>query len=85
MSGMVPRNPGTIGTYLRDVLCRNLECRHLIGTVHPTNVLLSGREGYPNIRTVDHWLGGDRTERYPQSRYAGNNDHHGESDMILIA
>ncbi|KAF8138531.1 glycoside hydrolase family 2 protein, partial [Boletus edulis] len=43
-----------------------------------------GMEGYPNIRTVDHWLDGDRAERYPQSRYAGNNDHRAESDTILI-
>lgn len=28
------------------------------------------RQGYPNIRTVDYWLGGDQSERYPQSRYA---------------
>ncbi|KAF9247262.1 glycoside hydrolase family 2 protein [Melanogaster broomeanus] len=32
-----------------------------------------GMEGYPNIRTVDHWLGGDQSERYPQSRL--NNNH----------
>ncbi|KAF8897495.1 glycoside hydrolase family 2 protein [Infundibulicybe gibba] len=32
-----------------------------------------GMEGYPNIRTVDHWLGGDKTERFPQSRL--NNNH----------
>jgi len=27
------------------------------------------REGYPNIRTVDFWLGGNKSERFPQSRY----------------
>ncbi|KII94824.1 glycoside hydrolase family 2 protein [Plicaturopsis crispa FD-325 SS-3] len=32
-----------------------------------------GMEGYPNIRTVDYWLNGDDTERYPQSRV--NNNH----------
>ncbi|KAF9226510.1 glycoside hydrolase family 2 protein [Gyrodon lividus] len=32
-----------------------------------------GMQGYPNIRTVDHWLGGDQSERYPQSRV--NNNH----------
>ncbi|KIJ70008.1 glycoside hydrolase family 2 protein [Hydnomerulius pinastri MD-312] len=32
-----------------------------------------GMEGYPNIRTVDYWLGGDQSERYPQSRV--NNNH----------
>jgi len=26
------------------------------------------REGYPNIRTVDYWLGGNKSERFPQSR-----------------
>ncbi|KAI0703116.1 hypothetical protein C8Q76DRAFT_801963 [Earliella scabrosa] len=25
-------------------------------------------QGYLNICTVDHWLGGDRSERYPQLR-----------------
>ncbi|TBU32964.1 glycoside hydrolase family 2 protein [Dichomitus squalens] len=29
-----------------------------------------GMQGYPNIRTVDYWLGGDKAERYPQSRHA---------------
>lgn len=32
-----------------------------------------GMEGYPNIRTVDHWLGGNKAERFPQSRV--NNNH----------
>ncbi|KAF9462600.1 glycoside hydrolase family 2 protein [Collybia nuda] len=32
-----------------------------------------GMQGFPNIRTVDHWLGGDKTERFPQSRI--NNNH----------
>ncbi|KAJ7507752.1 glycoside hydrolase family 2 protein [Mycena galericulata] len=32
-----------------------------------------GMEGYPNIRTVDYWLDGDKSERYPQSRL--NNNH----------
>ena len=26
------------------------------------------RQGYPDIRTVDHWLGGNTAERFPQSR-----------------
>lgn len=33
-----------------------------------------GMEGYPNIRTVDYWLGGDKTERYPQSRICNNHN-----------
>ncbi|TRM61585.1 glycoside hydrolase family 2 protein [Schizophyllum amplum] len=32
-----------------------------------------GMEGYPDIRTVDYWLGGDASERFPQSRV--NNNH----------
>ncbi|KAJ7700040.1 glycoside hydrolase family 2 protein [Mycena rosella] len=32
-----------------------------------------GMEGYPNIRTVDYWLDGDTSERYPQSKI--NNNH----------
>ena len=27
------------------------------------------RQGFPNVRTVDYWLGGDKTERFPQSRW----------------
>ncbi|KAL4241994.1 Beta-mannosidase glycosyl hydrolase [Abortiporus biennis] len=33
-----------------------------------------GMEGYPNIRTVDYWLGGDKKERYPQSRTMNNHN-----------
>ncbi|KAF7977660.1 hypothetical protein HWV62_3094 [Athelia sp. TMB] len=32
-----------------------------------------GMEAFPDIRTVDYWLGGDKSERYPQSRV--NNNH----------
>ncbi|KAJ3841473.1 glycoside hydrolase family 2 protein [Lentinula raphanica] len=32
-----------------------------------------GMEGYPNIRTVDYWLGAETKERFPQSRI--NNSH----------
>ncbi|KAI6034165.1 glycoside hydrolase family 2 protein [Pisolithus microcarpus] len=32
-----------------------------------------GMQGYPNIRTVDHWLDGRADERFPQSRL--NNQH----------
>lgn len=31
--------------------------------------LSENRQGYPDIRTVDHWLGGNTAERFPQSRY----------------
>ncbi|PVF95284.1 glycoside hydrolase [Serendipita vermifera] len=27
-----------------------------------------GMQGYPDIRTVDYWIGDDKAERYPQSR-----------------
>ncbi|KAI0082455.1 glycoside hydrolase family 2 protein [Panus rudis PR-1116 ss-1] len=33
-----------------------------------------GMEGYPNIRTVDYWLGGDKAERFPQSRTMNNHN-----------
>jgi beta-mannosidase len=32
------------------------------------------REGFPNIRTVDYWLGGDQAERHPQSRIMNNHN-----------
>jgi len=33
-----------------------------------------GMEAYPDIRTVDYWLGGDKSERYPQSRVMNNHN-----------
>ncbi|KAF8761348.1 Glycosyl hydrolases family 2 [Rhizoctonia solani] len=33
-----------------------------------------GMEGFPNIRTVDYWLGGDKDERHPQSRIMNNHN-----------
>lgn len=33
-----------------------------------------GMQGYPNIRTVDHWLGGEKSQRYPQSRVCNNHN-----------
>jgi hypothetical protein len=33
------------------------------------DVRVSDRQGYPNIRTVDYWLGGEMSERHPQSRW----------------
>ncbi|KAH9849972.1 glycoside hydrolase family 2 protein [Lenzites betulinus] len=33
-----------------------------------------GMEAYPNIRTVDYWLGGDESERFPQSRTMCNHN-----------
>ncbi|KAK7470699.1 hypothetical protein VKT23_002121 [Stygiomarasmius scandens] len=36
-----------------------------------------GMEGYPDIRTVDYWLGGNKDERFPQSR---TNVNHNKAD-----
>ncbi|TDL29523.1 glycoside hydrolase family 2 protein [Rickenella mellea] len=33
-----------------------------------------GMQGYPNIRTVDYWVGGDKAERHPQSRTMNNHN-----------
>ncbi|KAG8871660.1 hypothetical protein FRB97_008399 [Tulasnella sp. 331] len=33
-----------------------------------------GMQGYPDIRTVDHWIGGNKAERYPQSRTICNHN-----------
>ncbi|KAF8915918.1 glycoside hydrolase family 2 protein [Mucidula mucida] len=33
-----------------------------------------GMEGYPDIRTVDAWLGGDKSQRYPQSKLMQNHN-----------
>ncbi|KZT29317.1 glycoside hydrolase family 2 protein [Neolentinus lepideus HHB14362 ss-1] len=33
-----------------------------------------GMEAYPNIRTVDYWLGGNVAERFPQSRTMNNHN-----------
>lgn len=38
---------------------------------HHSLIFRPDRQGYPNIRTVDHWLQGDKSERYPQSRLVG--------------
>ncbi|TFK55470.1 glycoside hydrolase family 2 protein [Heliocybe sulcata] len=33
-----------------------------------------GMEAYPDIRTVDYWLGGNKAERFPQSRTMNNHN-----------
>ncbi|KAG8705027.1 hypothetical protein FRC08_001891 [Ceratobasidium sp. 394] len=33
-----------------------------------------GMEGFPDIRTVDYWLGGNKAERHPQSRTMNNHN-----------
>lgn len=33
-----------------------------------------GMQGYPDIRTVDYWTGGDKSERFPQSRTTTNHN-----------
>ena len=32
------------------------------------NIHSPSRQGYPNVRTLDYWLDGDTSERFPQSR-----------------
>ncbi|KAG5343088.1 hypothetical protein C0989_000078 [Termitomyces sp. Mn162] len=44
----------------------NFPARHIYEITLPA-------AGFPNIRTVDYWLGGDKSERFPQSRI--NNNH----------
>jgi len=36
-----------------------------------------GMQGYPDIRTVDYWLGGNKDERFPQSK---TNNNHNKAD-----
>ncbi|KAJ6484976.1 glycoside hydrolase family 2 protein [Mycena vitilis] len=36
-----------------------------------------GMQGFPNIRTVDYWLDGEKSERFPQSR---TNNNHNKAD-----
>ncbi|KDR83785.1 hypothetical protein GALMADRAFT_133195 [Galerina marginata CBS 339.88] len=36
-----------------------------------------GMQGYPDIRTVDYWVGGNTAERFPQSR---TNNNHNKAD-----
>ncbi|KAF8165386.1 glycoside hydrolase family 2 protein [Crassisporium funariophilum] len=36
-----------------------------------------GMQGFPDIRTVDYWLGGNKAERFPQSR---TNNNHNKAD-----
>ncbi|KAF9534884.1 beta-mannosidase [Crepidotus variabilis] len=33
-----------------------------------------GMQGFPNIRTVDYWVGANKAERYPQSRTCNNHN-----------
>ncbi len=69
---MVRKSLGIIGTFLQGALCQSLACTfHITLTPYGTDVHEADhREGYPNIRTVDYWLGGNKAERFPQSRYA---------------
>ncbi|KAH7345103.1 beta-mannosidase [Rhizoctonia solani] len=59
------------------------QCKPSLGSQEPWHNwdILSGRfvsefgmEGFPNIRTVDYWLGGNKDERYPQSRIMNNHN-----------
>lgn len=42
-----------------------------------------GMEGYPDLRTVDYWLGGDKSQRYPQSRVNSNHNKAAGSERRL--
>lgn len=53
-----------------DASSLNLECELLSLRREMTLLSLTcHRQGYPDIRTIDYWIGGDKAERYPQSRY----------------
>lgn len=79
-SGTALKNPGITGTYWPDALFLNSAC------VYPSSSRAQQcdrgahefmlREAYPNIRTVDYWLGGNKAERFPQSRYVGPRGHY---------
>ena len=75
---MVLRSRGTIGISLQDDLFQSLECRFAQSSGELVYKLAHSlcRQAYPNIRTVDYWMGGDASERYPQSRcvIASRND-----------
>jgi hypothetical protein len=68
--GMVLRSRGTTGMSLQDGLFQSLECRLRRVSVIFVHKLAHSlcRQAYPNIRTVDYWMAGDASERYPQSR-----------------
>nr|GAT59392.1 glycoside hydrolase family 2 protein [Mycena chlorophos] len=56
-----------------------LICYENFGRSSSTGRLVSefGMEAYPNIRTVDYWLDGNTSERFPQSR---TNVNHNKAD-----
>ena len=61
------RNHGITGIYYQVALFPSLGCKSILWS----EVFILNddfRQGYPNIRTVDYWLGGDKSERFPQSR-----------------
>jgi len=64
----VLKSRGTTGIFSLGVSSLNSECmmNHCMLCLGLTNIPY--REGFPNIRTVDYWLDGKKTERYPQSR-----------------
>lgn len=67
---MDPKNRGTIGIFFLAALCPNLGCKCPCAVRDELSMNDWIRQGYPNIRTVDHWIGEDKSERFPQSRYA---------------
>lgn len=47
----------------------------IVGNVSvPVDHCVSYREGFPDRRTVDYWVGDDKAERHPQSRTMNNHN-----------
>lgn len=68
MSGTDLKSRGTTGISSLVALFLNLACENKVFRMNPVLGLPFIRQGYPNIRTVDHWIGGNKAERFPQSR-----------------
>ena len=68
MFGMELKNRGITGISYPVVSFPSLECWKL--SYCQTCLLLNNtlRQGFPNLKTIDYWLGGNNTERFPQSR-----------------
>ena len=67
------KNLGTIGIFCRAASCPNLACEPLSVLVR-LRYLTPVRQGYPDIRTVNYWIGDDKAERFPQSKTMNNHN-----------
>lgn len=65
------RSRGITGTNYLAVLCQSLECQDFSVSLD-SGIYEFSRQGFPNIRTVDFWLGGNKAERFPQSRFVSD-------------